>query len=171
MKTLKEIQSYSKFKQIANYCIEYLSLNKSLDDLIRNLENVSNGGNIEGDDMTGTLVEKSTNFDCVQIMTIHASKGLQFPVVIAVCGFKNPFNKSKAFSFHQKDQFGKEKLKLTFSKDEETKKLITQEEIAEWKRLFYVAYTRAQFLMIMPLYTSYGQSFLSQSISSLITNS
>ena len=170
MKTLKEIQSYSKFKQIANYCIEYLSLNKSLDDLIRNLENVSSGGNIEGDDMTGTLVEKSTNFDCVQIMTIHASKGLQFPVVIAVCGFKNPFNKSKAFSFHQKDQFGKEKLKLTFSKDEETKKLITQEEIAEWKRLFYVAYTRAQFLMIMPLYTSYGQSFLSQSISSLITN-
>ena len=38
------------------------------------------------------------------------------------------------------------------------------EEIAEWKRLFYVAYTRAQFLMILPLYEKYGQEFLGKTL-------
>ena len=168
MKTLKEIQSYSKFKQISNYCIEYLSSCKNIDDLIRNLENLSDGGAFEGDDPTGTTVEKSTNFDCVQIMTIHASKGLQFPVVIAVCGFKDPFSKGKAFTYHQKNEENEEKQMLCFSKGKEEKELIKQEEIAEWKRLFYVAYTRAQFLMIMPCYIHYGAKFLGTSINSLI---
>ena len=32
----------------------------------------------------GALVARNTNFECVQLMTMHASKGLQFPVVISV---------------------------------------------------------------------------------------
>ena len=165
MKTLKEIQSYSKFKQIATYCVEYLSTNKTIDDLIGNLSNLSDGGNFEGDDQNGTLVEKSTNFDCVQIMTIHASKGLQFPVVIAVCGFKGPSNKSKAFTYHDDNN----KQILTFNKEDKLiDEKIKNENIAEWKRLYYVAYTRAQFLMIMPYYQKYGQAFLSNSTSSFI---
>ena len=78
-------------------------MKKTFDDLIRSLSNLSKGGDYEGDDQNGTIVEKSTNFDCVQIMTIHASKGLQFPVVIAPCGFKKPNRNGKVFkSKHQR---------------------------------------------------------------------
>lgn len=189
MKTLKEIQSYSKFKQISNYCIDYLAIHNSIDDLIRNLENLANGGSADSEDGSGALVEKGTNFDCVQIMTIHASKGLQFPVVIAVCGFKKPSNKGKTFTYH--DENGMQKLifskgdllenkpieitsleELQSKDDNKTsfiKERIENEETAEWKRLFYVAYTRAQFLMIMPCYAEYGKDFLKNSMNEFIS--
>ena len=167
MKSLKEIQSLGIFKQIGNYCIEYLSSGKSLNDLIRNLTNLSKGGDFEGDNQNGTIVEKSTNFDCVQIMTIHASKGLQFPVVIGVCGFRKPFNHGTVFTCHKvNEETGETKQKLIFSRDD----TYVQEEIAEWKRLFYVAYTRSQFVMILPSYVEYGAKFLATSIKNFENN-
>ena len=45
--------------------------------------------NISKDDDEATaIIEKSTDFNSVRIMTIHASKGLEFPIVISVAGFK-----------------------------------------------------------------------------------
>ena len=152
LKTLKEIQSLAIYKQIGNYCIEYLSKGKSLEELIRNLNNLSKNDNSDADDEEGVIVEKSTDFDCVQIMTMHASKGLQFPVVIAVGGFKGPFNFGKAFNYHIVDELTNEsKQILTFEKKDEVKK----EELAEWKRLFYVAFTRAEFVLMLPCYPKY----------------
>ena len=84
MNSLKEIQSLAIIRQIGDYCIDYLSKGHSLSDLIRNLRRLSKGDSLDEEDQNGSLVSKSTNFDCVQIMTIHASKGLQFPVVIGV---------------------------------------------------------------------------------------
>ena len=166
LKSLKEIQTLSIYKQIANYCIDYLSSGRSMDELIRTLKNLSKGGTDESDDPTGSLVEKSTNFDCVQIMTIHASKGLQFPVVIGVCGFSAPFNGGEVFTYHKMDEnTKKEKQILTFRKNE----LVSLENEAEWKRLFYVAYTRAQFLLILPFYSKYGRDFLEKSIKGLMS--
>ena len=147
LKTLKEIQSFAIYKQIGNYCIEFLSKGKTVDDLIRNLSNLQNNKSDEVDDEDGIIVEKSTNFDCVQIMTMHASKGLQFPVVISVAGFKGPSNIGKAFSYHDLAD-SKNTKKLTFEKND----LVKNEENAEWKRLFYVGYTRAEFLLIIPYY-------------------
>lgn len=161
MKSLKEIQSLAIYKQIGNYCIEYLSKGKSLDDLIRNLSSLSKGGEFEGDDQNGTIVEKSTNFDCVQIMTIHASKGLQFPVVIGVCGFKGPYTQGKVYTYHEK-----EKQMITFKRNETYK----EEEIAEWKRLYYVAYTRPQFILLLPNYDSFGATFLKESTDAFMKN-
>ena len=152
LKTLKEIQSLAIYKQIGNYCIEYLSKGKSLEELIRNLNNLSKNDNSDADDEEGVIVEKSTDFDCVQIMTMHASKGLQFPVVIAVGGFKGPFNFGKAFNYHLVDEDTNEsKQILTFAKKDEVKR----EELAEWKRLFYVAFTRAEFVLMLPCYPKY----------------
>lgn len=154
LKTLKEIQSFSIYKQIGNYCIEFLSKGKKVDELIRNLANLQNNKSDEVDDEDGIIVEKSTNFDCVQIMTMHASKGLQFPVVISVAGFKGPSNIGKAFSYHDLAD-SKNIKKLTFEKND----FVKDEETAEWKRLFYVGYTRAEFLLIMPYYLKYGTDF------------
>ena len=167
MKSLKEIQSLAIIKQIGNYCVEYLSNGKSLDDLIRNLSNVSTGGKSEGDESNGALVEKSTNFDCVQIMTMHASKGLQFPVVIAVGGHKEPYKQGKAFTCHDIDKItNKEKQYLVFDRN----KNVEKEEIEEAKRLFYVAYTRAQHVLILPDYNKFGFDFLGSSLQKLIDN-
>lgn len=159
----KEMQSLAIYKQIANYCISYLSNNKTIGDLIRQLQLLSNGNNSE-DEQNGSLIEKSTNFDCVQIMTIHASKGLQFPVVIGVCGFNKPINDSIK-TYHIYDEvLRKERLVLDFDGSDIAK----NEEIAEWKRLYYVAYTRAQFLMILPFYKAYGKDFLKTTITKFI---
>lgn len=166
MNSLKEIQPLAIYKQISNYCIEYLSNDKTFDDLIRSLSNLSKGGDYEGDDQNGTIVEKSTNFDCVQIMTIHASKGLQFPVVIAPCGFKKPNRNGKVFKCHIKCEDDKEKQVIIFERTEEVK----NENIEEWKRLFYVAYTRPQFLLIMPYYNTYGDDFLRDSVEKFMVN-
>ena len=167
MKSLKEIQSLAIIKQIGNYCVEYLSNGKSLDDLIRNLTNVSTGGKSEEDESNGALVEKSTNFDCVQIMTMHASKGLQFPVVIAVGGYKGPYTHGKAFTCHDIDKItNKEKQYLVFDRN----KNVEKEEIEEAKRLFYVAYTRAQHILILPNYNKFGFDFLGSSLQKLIDN-
>lgn len=162
LKSLKELQSLSIFKQISNYCIDYLSNGKSLLDLTRNLSSMSNGAKTEGDDISGAIVEKSTNFDCVQIMTIHASKGLQFSVVIGVCGFKKPITGGKVYTYHD----DKQRQILTFNRNDE----VVFEETSEWKRLFYVAFTRAQFITILPYYDTYGNEFLKKSIESLISN-
>ena len=158
LKTLKEIQSLAIYKQIGNYCIDYLSKGKSIEELIRNLTNLSNKDNSDVDDESGVIVEKSTNFDCVQIMTMHASKGLQFPVVISFGGFKEPNKQGKAYSYHELDEeTGEERQFLSFEKS----KKVTDEEFAEWKRLFYVAYTRAEFLLMLPYYKKYGTDVLS----------
>ena len=165
MKSLKEIQSISIFKQIANYAVEYLSKGKSMNELIRHLSNLSKKSSDSSDEQNGGIVEKSTNFYCVRIMTIHASKGLQFSVVISACGFKEHKNMMKLYNFHNKDSDGSEKQFLTFEDEKVGDESISKlERIAEWKRLFYVAYTRAQFLSIMPYYEKYSDKFLKGSL-------
>ena len=170
MKSLNKIQSLSIYKQIGNHCIDYLSNNHNLKDLIRHLTLLSK--NIgEEDEENGSIVEKSTNFDCVQIMTIHASKGLQFPVVISAAGFKGPYTQGKVFTYHD-EETGKQLVTTHHS-------LCGKDEVEEWMRLFYVAYTRAVFLMILPYYEKYGEpgsdkvngrDFLSKTTQAFIEN-
>ena len=165
LKSLKELQSLSIYKQIANYCIDYLSNGKSLESLIRKLKSYSNGESVEEDDQGSGLVEKNTNFDCVQVMTIHASKGLQFPVVIAAGGFLKPYNRGNIYTYHMHDDITKKSFqKLCFKSNN----YVEFEREAEWKRLFYVAYTRAQFLLILPYYDGFGMKFLDSSIEQLM---
>ena len=42
---------------------------------------------------------------------------------------------------------------LGFEENDQT----TLETIEEYKRLFYVGYTRAQFVMLLPLYSKFGE--------------
>ncbi len=145
-----KLQEYSKIKQIGDYAIDYLYNNHvSIDKLILHL--LSLYKNEENADVeNGNLVAKSSDFNAVQIMTIHASKGLEFPVVISVAGFKRRDNKAysnTSIMFH--DSTSKLKLGL----DEVAKKTRKDEEKEEWQRLFYVNFTRASSILILPRYS------------------
>ena len=152
---LDNLQTLSKFRQIGEYIVEYLYKNdSSLDGVSRHLSRLV--ARTEGADDEGSLVARGTDFDCVQLMTIHASKGLEFPVVIAAGGFKQRNNQiPQVYLYHEekKDDEGKpvgKYAKLSFS--ENGKEKMKNEEEMEWQRLFYVAYTRASSLMILPNY-------------------
>ena len=152
---LDNLQTLSKFRQIGEYIVEYLYKNdSSLDGVSRHLSRLV--ARTEGADDEGNLVARGTDFDCVQLMTIHASKGLEFPVVIAAGGFKQRNNQiPQVYLYHEekKDDEGKpvgKYAKLSFSEDGKEK--MKKEEEIEWQRLFYVAYTRASSLMILPNY-------------------
>ncbi|MBO7130824.1 MAG: UvrD-helicase domain-containing protein [Fibrobacterales bacterium] len=141
-----KMQGLSRLRQIGSYSVDYLYGNRcSLDALIRHLEGLARGDD-EADDENGDLVEKGTDFDAVQVMTIHASKGLQFPVVIAFGGFIGHNNSAEGpYLYHD----GNRAL-LGFGKGAKENQKKEGEE--EWRRLFYVCYTRAESLLLLPKY-------------------
>ena len=94
--------------------------------------------------------------DSVRVMTIHASKGLEFPVVI-VCGLENRLKnvredssdvyKSREFGIVLKDYDDDKRLKTDTLLRKLTKLRMNDERIREEMRLFYVAATRATYSM------------------------
>lgn len=97
------------------------------------------------------------NEDVVRIMSIHKSKGLEFPVVI-LAGSGKEFNlqdTKKSVLFHHKLGFGPEYVDLekrisydTIMK-EVIKKKINLETLSEELRILYVAFTRAKEKLII----------------------
>lgn len=147
--SIKQLQSFSIFKQIGDFNISFLTKGHSLNELIEKLDSLSNGvTNSDEDDEKGNIVDIATNFNSVQIMTIHASKGLQFPIVISYAGFKGLNNKINVATYHDKEN----KLKLAFFNTEDSKK----ELIEEFVRLFYVAYTRSEYVLMLPIFKKFG---------------
>jgi len=84
-----------------------------------------------------------TDNDAVQIMTIHKSKGLEFPIVFCPTIWKCK-SKSKNISYVK---FHNEKNEIIYdiSPDDEKIGLHEDDELAEKMRLFYVAVTRAKY--------------------------
>lgn len=143
---LSKLQEFTKLRQIGNYAINYLYNHScTLDDLIRHLQNLANfTGDV--DDQDGNLVAKGTDFDAVQVMTIHASKGLEFSVVISVGGFKQHNNKTCGpYLYHENSS-------IRLGHGTAAKEARQAEELQEWARLFYVSFTRASSVMMLPRY-------------------
>ena len=145
MSTLTDIQSLNVFKQIGDYSLEYLLDGNSLYDLKNHLIKLNNG---ESDDEEGSsIVEKGTDFDCVELMTMHASKGLDRAIVFSVGGEKQKNNMMSVGIYHQKDNDNNIRAYLTMDKDK-----YNDEINKEFDRLFYVAYTRHKYLLVLPYY-------------------
>ena len=85
-------------------------------------------------------------------MTMHASKGLQFPVVISVGGLAGLLRDDMIdlFNYHVELEDGTKRHMISLAKPEG--ELAKNETIGEFKRLYYVAYTRPEFLLIAPRY-------------------
>lgn len=91
--------------------------------------------------------QKDTEQSAVQIMTIHSSKGLEFPVVFLFGGFSAD-QSNKDFSKYPNDDHTGQVFDLV-----EKNHIRQQSEIeAENKRLYYVAMTRAIYKLIIPVY-------------------
>ena len=146
---LSKLQEFTKLRQIGNYAINYLYNHScTLDDLIRHLQDLASLTG-DADDQDGNLVAKGTDFDAVQVMTIHASKGLEFPVVISVAGFKQ-LNRSTSgpYLYHEGDS-----IRLGYGAA--AKEARQAEELQEWERLFYVDFTRASSILVLPRYSNW----------------
>ena len=146
---LSKLQEFTKLRQIGNYAINYLYNHScTLDDLIRHLQDLASLTG-DADDQDGNLVAKGTDFDAVQVMTIHASKGLEFPVVISVAGFKQ-LNRSTngPYLYHTGDT-----IRLGYGAA--AKEARQAEELQEWARLFYVDFTRASSILVLPRYSNW----------------
>lgn len=166
---ISRLQNLARLRQIGNFAIEYLyNHNCSIEDLVRHLEALASYSE-NADDEDGNLVEKSSDYDAVQVMTIHASKGLEFPVVISVAGFKGKRSAIGPFLYHDNDE-----IRLGFSEHAKTTR--EREELEEWKRLFYVDFTRASSILMLPRYEKWKNTkgvkpeyvFLESSINGLI---
>ena len=148
LSTPATLQQLAKVKQIGSYIFDYLYNNHvSLEEVIKHLQGLA-GASENVDDADGNLVAKGSDFDAVNLMTIHSSKGLAFPIAIITGGLRGDSNRKErepyAFSAD-----GRKFIGFDASVSRATSK---QEDHAEWRRLIYVAYTRAEALMIVPQY-------------------
>ena len=82
----------------------------------------------------------------VKIMTIHASKGLEFPIVFLAGGFTQ-MNRAGSFSAYRDDE-GRNVFDL--SADAEAQGRVNEERLSEQRRLLYVALTRAAIKLYVP---------------------
>jgi len=86
-----------------------------------------------------------TDDDALKIMTIHSSKGLEFPIVFVPDVSKMPskHNTPEPYIYHDPENQNRETLAY-LTEDKAIKELLQQEENEEIARLLYVALTRAK---------------------------
>lgn len=118
------------------------------------VQQVETGGSEEDDEQ---ILRLESEADLIKIITIHKSKGLEYPVVwLPFIGKSERQITRKTLELYRKDSSESENQKEAAwalgDENDEVKKLITEEAQAEALRLLYVALTRAkyQFHLLLP---------------------
>jgi exodeoxyribonuclease V beta subunit len=92
----------------------------------------------------GNIIRLESDANLIQIITIHKSKGLEYPLVFLpfIASFKPVDGHAKYYRYHD-NRTGD--LTIDLAKKETNKDLNDEERLQEDLRLFYVAVTRAQY--------------------------
>ena len=125
--------------------------------ILRYLEEIAS----EDDDGDEYLRRIDSDAKAIQITTIHASKGLEYPIVLVPYP-KAPITKGAEVFTYEGQRFVNAARKLPWqvgNLNEETRKAITSEEIeGDDLRLLYVAFTRAKHQLVIWWANSRGMS-------------
>ncbi|MBN1526500.1 MAG: UvrD-helicase domain-containing protein [Candidatus Omnitrophica bacterium] len=89
----------------------------------------------------------------VQLLTIHAAKGLEFPVVFIGGGFTSRPPKESYCKYHDEER----RTVYDLIQDAEARRRRDEEGMDEARRLFYVAFTRAKFKLYVPKFRAPGK--------------
>jgi exodeoxyribonuclease V beta subunit len=95
----------------------------------------------------------------VQLMTMHVSKGLQFPIVFIAGGFTRPLQTDYHLFHQKKENDSHNGVERIFDLAKQNHTAHQKEEEDENRRLFYVALTRAQIKLYLPYYP-YPKNYL-----------
>ncbi len=90
------------------------------------------------------LIRLENDARAVTIMTLHKSKGLEFPIVFCPFPWDESEVREKEVEFHDPSQNNRPAIDLGSERFEENKKIAEKERLAENLRLFYVSLTRAK---------------------------
>ncbi|GLP98050.1 exodeoxyribonuclease V subunit beta [Paraferrimonas sedimenticola] len=128
-----------------NHCAELLQAQALLLDghysLLRYFSEQIGGS---GSDSNSQRIRLESDKDLVQIVTIHASKGLEYPIVMLPYGLVG--REAKTAIYH-----GNGKTRMDFTQSELHLQQAEQERLAEDVRLLYVALTRASYACFVSL--------------------
>ena len=149
-KILKNLLNYG-YRAVANFhhsldfFLKQFQEKNTMESYKKILENLLDDG-LENSSQNNLRVESDIN--AVRIMTIHNSKGLEFPIVFCPYLWKpfNPRNKLGFFHSEKIDQKKKQEKILSYdlSKQNLYQQKIQEEQKAENRRLLYVLLTRAK---------------------------
>jgi exodeoxyribonuclease V beta subunit len=151
-------RKFANLRQIMDWFLEYsASHSGGLTDHTLMLESLFNGEAKAPEDQS--YFAKETQSDRVQIMTMHASKGLEFPVVFSV---PSPLKHNHLNGLYQKcnetsDGQIKQQIWVNHKLPDAAKVPIQCDNIEETMRLSYVACTRAGFRLYLPTYGNVNQ--------------
>lgn len=109
--------------------------------------------------------EINTEKEKVKIMTMHASKGLENKIIFIAGGFnKNGINNNNLY-YKYTDENGK-----IIDTSKSQKDICEKQEAQESRRLFYVALTRAKYMLYLPEITNHSKKTILKEILNSIIN-
>ena len=129
--------------------------------LLGAMESIGHGENLDLVGLLDWIKERRTRRDAnetpmtpddpnrpkVKIMTIHASKGLEFPIVFLAGGFTQAAGDRSGFATYHDEA---DRLVFDLVNGPDAQERVAEERLSELRRLLYVALTRPIFKLYVP---------------------